>query len=493
MSSNPLLTHPLYKACDLGKPLPDSEHANSVCLPRWSDIIGYEEGDPDITSALQLGYPRFVFHPFVERAFEMYKPAASEACHIYQTLSSAERCKAFLSKRYPEHEITCEQIDGYTASLISFPKEIESDAKEFWQHTGEGISSRFAQALTGKRTVPDAATERNRLVDRICKLNGVDKSQVFLFSCGMSAIYAIYRACSAIFPERKSAQFSFPYSDTLKLLQKFGKGARFYTIGDDDCFNKLAEDLKSEPTSSIFCEFPTNPLLKCVDLNRLESITSNHDFPLIVDDTIGSYANVDLLSCADVVVTSLTKFFSGSGDVMGGAVIINPDSKLSSELVDKLKETYEPDAYCSFDIIEMEKSSRDYIQRMEEVNNCAEKLCDYLSGHSKVKSVHYPKTTGIKEFNAVKQPRGGYGGVFSLVLNNAEEATPKFYDSIQLCKGPNLGTTFTLCCPFTMLAHYGELEFAESCGASRYLVRFSVGLEGFEELKSRFDAALELV
>ena len=45
-----------------------------------------------------------------------------------------------------------------------------------------------------------------------------------------------------------------------------------------------------------------------------------------------------------------------------------------------------------------------------------------------------------------------------------------------------LGTTFTLACPFTLLAHYGELDWAESCGVSRYLIRISVGLEEVADL-----------
>ncbi len=52
------------------------------------------------------------------------------------------------------------------------------------------------------------------------------------------------------------------------------------------------------------------------------------------------------------------------------------------------------------------------------------------------------------------------------------------------------GTVFTLACPFTLLAHYGELSWAESCGVSRFLIRVSVGLEDPEELWQRFEAAL---
>ncbi len=64
------------------------------------------------------------------------------------------------------------------------------------------------------------------------------------------------------------------------------------------------------------------------------------------------------------------------------------------------------------------------------------------------------------------------------------------YDRMTLCKGPSLGTVFSLACPFTLLAHYTELDWAESCGVSRYLIRISVGLEDPEELWRRLEQAL---
>ena len=84
----------------------------------------------------------------------------------------------------------------------------------------------------------------------------------------------------------------------------------------------------------------------------------------------------------------------------------------------------------------------------------------------------------------------GYGGLFSLNLKDADRRAPAMFDALRVSKGPSLGTNFTLACPFTLLAHYHELEWAESCGVSRWLIRVSVGLEDPTELAARFDAAL---
>jgi len=67
----------------------------------------------------------------------------------------------------------------------------------------------------------------------------------------------------------------------------------------------------------------------------------------------------------------------------------------------------------------------------------------------------------------------------------------RFFDALSCDKGPSLGTNFTLACPYTILAHYNELEWAASYGVEKGLVRVSIGLEDREELEIMFLGALE--
>ena len=75
MSNRDLLLSPRWRAKDLGQPLPDSPHAVSVALPRWQDVIGYEEKAPSVLKALRSIYPRFGLNPLVsevaQRALEL--------------------------------------------------------------------------------------------------------------------------------------------------------------------------------------------------------------------------------------------------------------------------------------------------------------------------------------------------------------------------------------------------------------------------------------
>lgn len=83
----------------------------------------------------------------------------------------------------------------------------------------------------------------------------------------------------------------------------------------DDLGDRLK---RGEQFQALFCEFPGNPLLKSPPLRRIRSLADRYDFAVIVDETIGNFLNVHVLSAADVVVSSLTKVFSGDSNVMGG-------------------------------------------------------------------------------------------------------------------------------------------------------------------------------
>ena len=100
----------------------------------------------------------------------------------------------------------------------------------------------------------------------------------------------------------------------------------FYSDGKDSSIDDLEEYLRSNrstntntpPLLSLFTEFPSNPLLHSVDLHRLRKLADEYNFLIVVDETIGNFSNVDVLPLADIVVTSLSKFFSGYATVMGG-------------------------------------------------------------------------------------------------------------------------------------------------------------------------------
>ena len=78
----------------------------------------------------------------------------------------------------------------------------------------------------------------------------------------------------------------------------------------------------------------------------------------------------------------------------------------------------------------------------------------------------------------------------SFELHGGLETAKRVYNNLAISKGPSLGTSFSLCCPYMLLAHYRELDWAESRGVPPHLLRVSVGLEDCDELWDRFALAL---
>lgn len=339
----------------------------------------------------------------------------------------------------------------------------------------------------------DQALEKSDDVTDL-RVSGLSVDHVYLYPSGMSSIFNTHRILMANRAEpRKSICFGFPYIDTLKILEKWGPGCLFYGHGSESDLDDLEKRLKQgERYLALFTEFPGNPLLNTPHLKRICSLADKYDFAIVVDETIGNFINVNTLSLADVVVSSLTKVFSGDSNVMGGSAVYNPKGRMYRSLKKTLDIEYE-DNYWAEDAVFLERNSRDFVSRIARVNVNAEAIADALHSSPIVKEVYYPKYRPSKSYyEQCRNANGGYGGLLSVTFRHAEEAI-LFFDALEVQKGPSLGTNFTLSCPFVILAHYNELDWAAQYGVDANLVRISIGLENPAELKAIFDGALNAV
>jgi cystathionine gamma-synthase len=164
------------------------------------------------------------------------------------------------------------------------------------------------------------------------------------------------------------------------------------------------------------------------------------------------------------------------------------------------------DIYYPEDAVYMERNSRDFRHRIKKVNDNAYDITEYLysrsiestsasdSDTSKViKKVYYPRYVTPEIYAQAKRSptlgKGGFGGLFSITFTSLA-ASQAFFDTIACAKGPSLGTSFTLASPYTLLAHYNELDWAAQYGVDAGLVRISIGQEDTESLREWFKEAV---
>lgn len=466
--------------------MPDELHALSVALPRWTDVVAYEEKDPSCRKALQAIYPRFGFHPLVAKFSEaVLKESPDQGCTAWPFANeqAADLARNHCQRCQP-NALTMVSIHQGIACLVT---NANAAASEFWQHTGLGASSRQVATALGQEHLPSTEAGQEAkitLLQRLASLYETDPGSVTLVPSGMAALHSALQAITALWPGHHTLQLGFPYVDVLKLPQIVFAGGDLLLRTDA---NQLQDYLDDHKPAAVIIEVPSNPMLQCVDLIRVAQLAHARGIAVIADDTIGSVLNIDLLKHVDMVFSSLTKSFAGRGDIMAGGLVVSPYSQWSTALKHQLNQC-KAELFIS-DTIELEKASRDVQERVPKLNRNCQILAEHLSKHPAVLRVMHPEN--CNNFRALMRPNAGFGCLLSFELKNGETSAKKVYDHLRVCKGPSLGTDFTLVCPYVLLAHYHELEWAESCDVPKHLLRVSVGLEDPDDLWDRFQAALE--
>ena len=216
-----LLTDPISRPDELGSPIPPSPHAVSVALPRWQDVVDYEEDKPEVVERLQSGYPRFVIHEMV-RALAR-RIGGDRPCLPFPSAATAAACVRFL---LVQANVSATVVPhGGVWGVVTSDRGAAA-LRAFWQHTGVIVSTRRAGALlAGRRETDEGVAARAALGRHLAELYDCAPTDVFLAPTGMAAQFAALRAVMTRSPGLPTAQLGFPYVDSLKLQQKLGHGA----------------------------------------------------------------------------------------------------------------------------------------------------------------------------------------------------------------------------------------------------------------------------
>jgi cystathionine gamma-synthase len=461
--------------------------------------------------------------------------AEGQSCYIFPSAKAAADLRAYALSPLRKEDVLKEEdlsIRVFETSIrvyvVFYPAPKTPILAMYWANAGVGLCSRLAEdALKDidllREVTDDSLPPRTPdspaygvIKERIADLlerspvgpprkAKVSPNDVFLFPTGMAAIYSLHQYLLGHF-NSTSILFGFAFHSTIHVFEDWdGPGFKFFGNGDPSDMEALEAYLEAETAAgrkvqALWAEFPSNPLIITPDMTHLRKLADKYGFLLIADDTICSFCNVDLLSVADVVLTSLTKSFSGYADVMGASVVLNPSSPKYGELTTLFESVYVNDYYYR-DAQTMEQNSRDYLSRSHTLNSNAAALTTYLHSRSQepnspITKVYYPPlSSSLANYDAYKRAATpsftpGYGCLFSIELRN-EAVFRAFYEELDVHMGPHLGAHLTLAMPYVK-ALYGkkDLGFVEPFGMRPTQMRISVGLEGRSKLLKVFGRAV---
>ncbi|RAL10488.1 PLP-dependent transferase [Aspergillus homomorphus CBS 101889] len=175
-------------------------------------------------------------------------------------------------------------------------------------------------------------------------------------------------------------------------------------------------------------------MLACPDLKRTRKLADTYDFSMVVDETIAHAVKFYFLPFADVVISNLTKIFSGECNVMGGGAILNPEGRHYQGLKRAFDASHE-DNHRARDVMFMGRNSRNFVVQIQRINENVKVICEILRAHPLVKEVYYRKYSPTRRMMVTAAPTGGYGGLLLFTFQQKEHAIP-FFRSDRDCERP---------------------------------------------------------
>jgi cystathionine gamma-synthase len=316
----------------------------------------------------------------------------------------------------------------------------------------------------------------------IAALEGADEA--LLFGSGMAAATSVFLALDKPTHIIASQVMYWGFRSWLRDIDRYGHRVTFVETSDLDAVRAA---LIPGETGLLWIETPSNPLWTISDIAALSEIAHGAGAVLCVDSTVATPVFTRPLALgADIVMHSATKYLNGHSDIVAGSLATARDSPLWSR-IRKLRVQL-GNALSSFDAWLLTRGLRTLDIRVRRQAATATALAERLVGHPALSQVLY---AGLKTHpgyeTALRQMRGGFGGMLSIRLKNGEAAAIATAARVTLWKrATSFGGIESL------IEHRASIEgHGSPCPGD--LLRLSVGLEDSDELYSDLACALATV
>ena len=269
-----------------------------------------------------------------------------------------------------------------------------------------------------------------------------------------------------------------------RLLGRFGVTHTMLSIED---LPGIERALAAHPTRLVWFESPTNPVTKVADIAAITRLAKGAGALVVMDNTFAGlhqHGEYDV----DVFVHSLTKYASGAGDVMGGAVIGR------GELIRSLRTDFGMiggtlDPHAAYLIL---RGLKTYFIRYEAQSASAQRVAELLAAHPAVARVHYPGLPSHPQHALARAQMKDFGTIVSFDLKAGLEASRRFADALEFfAMAASLGSTESLVVTAQMMGGRDLTADQQALSAvTEGTVRLSIGLEDIDDLLADVTQAL---
>jgi cystathionine beta-lyase/cystathionine gamma-synthase len=269
------------------------------------------------------------------------------------------------------------------------------------------------------------------------------------------------------------------------ILQKFGVSVTL--IGVDDVKN-LPQFIRPGQTKVMVLEAPTNPMTRVEDLHYCAAVAREYDVITVLDNSLaGFHQHGDIP--IDVIVHSLSKYCSGIGDVMGGAVLG------STARIKQIKSAniWSTDALSTHAALELWKGMQTYSLRIERQSSNAMAIAQFLEKHPRVSRILYPGLKSHPDHEVAKKQMKDFGSVLAFDVKGGADEMRAVLDGLKVFRIA-FGTGFTQSIANPAWLFYARSFPEAQTGASAIndsTIRLSVGIEPPEVLIADLQEAME--
>lgn len=240
-----------------------------------------------------------------------------------------------------------------------------------------------------------------------------------------------------------------------------------------------------------YAESPANPTMAIVDLAALAETAHRYGAWVFVDNTFATpYGQRPLTLGVDVSLHSTTKYLSGHGTIVGGAVVSRHPEWVHKNLFSMLKNF--GGSASPFDCWLAALGLKTFELRMQRHCENALQVARYLEDHNKVETVYFPGLESFPDHELASRQMFNYGGMLSFELKGGLKAGEALLNHVRVMTlAVSLGNTDTLIQHPASMTHAGmPREERLKVGLTDGLVRLSVGIENVEDILADLDQAL---